>query len=89
MVVANVASGVVNGREVLGDKVSGLCVLGGKVEPEKKVDTSGVVGAAVVAAAVGCSGAEVGGALVVAVVVELAGVVVETSMVGSGAGLNE
>lgn len=73
-----------------------LCVLGGKVEPEEKVDSvssSGVVVAAcvevaVVGAAVECIGAEVKAAWVVMVIVE-AGVVVEASVAGFGAGLLE
>lgn len=93
VVVMDVVSRLVNGREVLGDKVMSLCVLGGNVEPEKTVDSvcsSGVVAAAcvnitVVGAAVGSVGAVVGGAWAVVFIVEV-GAVVEA---GFGAGLLE
>lgn len=96
VVVVDVVSRVVNGRELLGDKLMSLCVLGGNTEPEKTVDSvcsSGVVAAAcvkitVVGAAVGSAGAVVGGAWVVVFIVEV-GVVVEASVAGVGAGLLE
>lgn len=70
VVEEEVVTGVVKGAEVWGDKVVSFCVVGGKVELRKKVDSvssSGVVVAAcvevaVVEAAVGCIGVEVGAA---------------------------
>ncbi len=91
-----VVSGVVKDGEVWGDKVISLCVIGGKVEPEKWVDSvscPGVVVAACVEVAVvevvaGCIGAEVGAAWVVTVIVEV-GLVVEASVAGFGASVLE
>lgn len=91
-----VVSGVVKGGEVRGGKVISLCVVGGKVEPEKWVDSvscPGVVVAAcvevaIVEAVAGCIGAEVGAAWVVMVIVEV-GLVAEASVVGFGASVLE
>lgn len=66
-------------------------MVGGKVEPEEKVDSFsslGVVAAAVVEAVVGCTGAEVGAAWAVMVTVEV-GLAVEASVAGVGASVLE
>lgn len=84
---AEVVTGVVNVTEVCEDRV-----VGGKAEPEKKVgsvSSPGVVvapcvGVAVVDAAVGCIGAEVGATWVVMVVEKL-----EASVVSIGVSVAE